>query len=60
MQCWVPAGTLEASRRRGWPYAAAVCNGLFADDGQRQVWATIRGRLNTGPCGSGYIVTQVV
>jgi hypothetical protein len=29
-------------------YAAAERNGLVADDGQRQCWATVRGRLSAG------------
>jgi hypothetical protein len=29
-------------------FAAAECNGLVADDGQRQSWATIRSRLSKG------------
>ena len=29
-------------------YAAAVANGLVADDGERQCWATIRSGLGAG------------
>jgi hypothetical protein len=38
----VAAGALEQSDVEEALYAAAVQNGLVADDGERQCWATIR------------------
>jgi hypothetical protein len=39
---WIAAGALEQSDVEEALYAAAVQNGLVADDGERQCWATIR------------------
>jgi hypothetical protein len=42
---WVAACALEQAGVEDGLYAAAVRNGLVADDGERQTWATIhRGR----------------
>jgi hypothetical protein len=38
---WVAAGLLEQADVEDGLYAAAMRNGLVADDGQRQCWATI-------------------
>ena len=38
----------RAARCRKTLYAAAVANGLVADDGARQCWATIRSGLSKG------------
>ena len=35
---WIAAGTLEQSDLEEALYAAAVANGLVADDGERQCW----------------------
>ncbi len=45
---WVTAGALEQSDVEDALYAAAVANGLVADDGDRQCWATIRSGLGAG------------
>ena len=42
------AGTLEQRDVEDALYAAAVANGLVADDGERQCWATIRSGLSAG------------
>jgi hypothetical protein len=42
---WVAAGALEQSEVEDGLYDAAERNGLVADDGQRQTWATIRSGL---------------
>jgi hypothetical protein len=45
---WVAAGALAQSDVEDELYAAAECNGLVADDGARQCWATIRSGLSAG------------
>jgi hypothetical protein len=45
---WIAAGALEQSAAEDALYAAAERNGLVADDGQRQCWATIRSGLGAG------------
>jgi hypothetical protein len=45
---WVAAGALAQAEVEETLYAAAELNGLVADDGQRQCWATIRSGLNAG------------
>jgi hypothetical protein len=45
---WVAAGALEQRDVEDALYAAAVANGLVADDGDRQCWATIRSGLSAG------------
>lgn len=45
---WVAAGALEQSDVEDALHAAAVANGLVADDGDRQCWATIRSGLSAG------------
>jgi hypothetical protein len=45
---WVAAGALEQSTVEEGLYAAAEQNGLVADDGERQAWATIRSGLSAG------------
>ena len=45
---WVAAGALDQAAAEEVLYAAAEQNGLVADDGPRQCWATIRSGLNTG------------
>ena len=45
---WIAAGTLEQSDVEETLYAAAVANGLVADDGERQCWATICSGLGAG------------
>ena len=45
---WVAAGALEQSEVEDALYAAALANGLVADDGERQCWATIRSGLGAG------------
>ena len=42
---WIAAGALEQAEVEDALYAAALANGLVADDGQRQCWATIRSGL---------------
>jgi hypothetical protein len=43
---WVAASTLEQATAEDSLYSAAERNGLIADDGQRQCWATIRSGLS--------------
>ena len=45
---WVAAGALEQADVEDVLYAAAERNGLVADDGERQTWATIRSGLSKG------------
>jgi hypothetical protein len=45
---WIAAGALEQPEVEDALYAAAVANGLVADDGERQCWATIRSGLGAG------------
>lgn len=45
---WVAAGALEQSDVEEALYGAAEQNGLVADDGARQCWATIRSGLSAG------------
>jgi hypothetical protein len=45
---WVAAGALEQAEVEDALYAAAERNGLVADDGPRQCWATIRSGLAAG------------
>ena len=45
---WVAAGALDQALVEDALYAAAVVNGLVADDGERQSWATIRSGLSKG------------
>jgi hypothetical protein len=45
---WVAAGLLEQTVVEDELYAAGERNGLVADDGHRQVWATIRSGLSAG------------
>jgi hypothetical protein len=45
---WVAAGALEQADVEDELYNAAEHNGLVADDGQRQVWATIRSGFSFG------------
>jgi hypothetical protein len=45
---WVAAGALEQGEVEDALYAAAERNGLLADDGPRQTWATIRSGLSKG------------
>ncbi len=45
---WIAAGVLEQGAVEDALYAAAEANGLVADDGQRQTWATIRSGLSKG------------
>jgi hypothetical protein len=45
---WVAAGALYQGEVEAALYAAAETNGLVADDGQRQCWATIRSGLGAG------------
>jgi hypothetical protein len=45
---WVAAGALDQGDVEDELYAAAAANGLVADDGQRQCWATIRSGLCAG------------
>jgi hypothetical protein len=44
----VAAGALAQSDVEEALYAAAVQNGVVADDGDRQCWATIRSGLSAG------------
>jgi hypothetical protein len=44
----VAASALEQSEVEDELYAAAECNHLVADDGERQCWATIRSGLSAG------------
>ncbi len=45
---WIAAGALEQTEVEDELYAAAAVNGLVADDGERQCWATIRSGLGAG------------
>jgi hypothetical protein len=45
---WNAAGALEQTDVEDELYAAAILNGLVADDGERQCWATIRSGLSAG------------
>ena len=45
---WVAAGALDQGEAEDALYAAAEANGLVADDGSRQCWATIRSGLSKG------------
>jgi hypothetical protein len=45
---WIATGGLEQSDVEDARYTAPVTNGLVADDGDRQCWATIRSGLGTG------------
>jgi hypothetical protein len=45
---WVAAGALEQGETEDALFAAAESNGLVADDGPRQCWATIRSGLGAG------------
>ena len=45
---WIAAGRLEQTVVENALYAAAERNGLVADDGHRQCWATIRSGLSAG------------
>jgi hypothetical protein len=45
---WIAAGALEQSDVEDALYAAAVGNGLVADDGERQSWASMRSGLAAG------------
>ena len=45
---WVAAGALEQADVEDELYSAAEVNGLVADDGERQTWATIRSGLGAG------------
>ena len=49
---WIAAGALEQTEVQEALYAAAVANGLVADDGERQCWATIRSGLKLDCCRS--------
>jgi hypothetical protein len=44
---WIAAGALEQDVEQEL-YAAAEANGLVADDGARQCWATIRSGVGHG------------
>jgi hypothetical protein len=45
---WVAAGALDQAAVEDALFAAAEQNGLVADDGARQCWATIRSGLSKG------------
>ena len=45
---WIAAGALEQGEVEDALYVAALANGLVADDGERQCWATIRSGLGAG------------
>lgn len=45
---WIAAGALEQTDVEDALYRAAEVNGLVADDGERQTWATIRSGLSAG------------
>src|SRR5262249_1010027 len=45
---WVAVGALEQADVEDGLCAAAVRNGLVADDGERKCWATIRSGLSAG------------
>jgi hypothetical protein len=46
---WIATGALEQTDVEDELYAAAERNGLVADDGQHQCWATIGSGLSKGP-----------
>ncbi|MBV8717682.1 MAG: hypothetical protein JOZ65_21685 [Chloroflexi bacterium] len=45
---WVAADVLDQTEVEDALYGAATSNGLVAEDGQRQCWATIRSGLRHG------------
>jgi hypothetical protein len=45
---WIVAGAREQAKVEDALYVAALGNGLVADDGARQCWATIRSGLSAG------------
>jgi hypothetical protein len=45
---WIAAGLLEQDEVEDALFAAAQRNGLLAEDGERQTWATIRSGLSAG------------
>jgi hypothetical protein len=45
---WVAAGAFDQAEVENGLYDAVERNGLVADVGQRQVWATIRSGLSAG------------
>jgi hypothetical protein len=45
---WIAAGALEQSEVEDGLFDAAARNGLVAEDGERQIWATIRSGLSAG------------
>jgi hypothetical protein len=45
---WIAAGALDQSNVEDGLYSAAQRNGVIADDGERQTWATIRSGLSAG------------
>jgi hypothetical protein len=45
---WVAAGAVDQADVEDALFAAAERNGLLVDDGQRQIWATIRSGLSAG------------
>jgi hypothetical protein len=45
---WIAAGVLDQGAVEDARYATAEQNGLVADDGPRQCWATIRSGLSVG------------
>src|SRR5919204_2188777 len=45
---WIAAGALDQGEVEDALYGAAERNGLVADDGARQCWATIRSGLGAG------------
>jgi hypothetical protein len=45
---WIAAGALDQTSVEDGLYLAAEQNGLVADDGERQCWATIRSGLAAG------------
>jgi hypothetical protein len=45
---WVAAGALDQAIAEDQLYSAAQQNGLVADDGERQRWATIRSGIGAG------------
>src|SRR5438128_2304263 len=45
---WIAAGALEQGAVEDELYSAAEVNGVVADDGEHQCWATIRSGLSAG------------
>ena len=45
---WVAAGALDQAEVEDGLFDAAERNRLVADDGERQIWATIRSGLSAG------------